>query len=134
MSALIIGAIVAGANVIHSGGWEGGGGGFVCSIPVGIAGQAVSDAGRPGSQAFGGKVECFTHIQVHVGGFQRDIPEDGWKQGMLGDLRGMTGNKSDLTHSERRPQNIYYQEEMNIYCIIKLATEISLFSLQISKT
>ena len=39
-----------------------------------------------------------------------------------------------LTHSERRPQNIYSQEEMNLYCIIKLATEISLFSLQISKT
>ena len=39
-----------------------------------------------------------------------------------------------LTHSEQRPQNIYSQEEMNLYCIIKLATEISLFSLQISKT
>ena len=30
--------------------------------------------------------------------------------------------------------NIYSQEEINLYCIIKLATEISLFSLQISKT
>ena len=42
----------------------------------------------------------------------------------------------DLTHSERRPQNIYSQEEINLYCIIKLAAEISfkLFSLQISKT
>ena len=39
-----------------------------------------------------------------------------------------------LTHSERRPQNRYSQEEMNLYCIIKLATDISLFSLQISKT
>ena len=39
-----------------------------------------------------------------------------------------------LTHSERRTQNIYSQEEMNLYCVIKLATEISLFSLQISKT
>ena len=39
-----------------------------------------------------------------------------------------------LSHSERRPQNIYSQEEINLYCIIKLATEISLFSLQISKT
>ena len=39
-----------------------------------------------------------------------------------------------LAHSERRPQNIYSQEGMNLYCIIKLATEISLFSLQISKT
>ena len=38
------------------------------------------------------------------------------------------------THSERRPQNIYSQEEINLYCIIKLATEMSLFSLQISKT
>ena len=27
-----------------------------------------------------------------------------------------------LTHSERRPQNIYCQEEVNLYCIIKLAT------------
>ena len=41
---------------------------------------------------------------------------------------------SVLTHSERRPQHIYSQEEINLYCIIKLATEISLFSLQISKT
>ena len=40
----------------------------------------------------------------------------------------------ELSHSEQRPQNIYSQEEMNLYCIIKLATEISLFSLQISKT
>ena len=40
----------------------------------------------------------------------------------------------DLTHSERRPQNIYSQEEINLYFIIKLATQISLFSLQISKT
>ena len=32
------------------------------------------------------------------------------------------------------PQNIYSQEEMNLYCIIKVATEISLFSLQIIKT
>ena len=38
-----------------------------------------------------------------------------------------------LTHSEWRPQNIYSQEEMNLYGIIKLATEISLFSFQISK-
>ena len=38
-----------------------------------------------------------------------------------------------LAHSERRPQNIYSQEEINLYCIIKLAIEISLFSLQISK-
>ena len=42
-----------------------------------------------------------------------------------------TGNRA---HSERRPKNIYSQEEMNLYCIIKLATEISLFTLQISKT
>ena len=41
---------------------------------------------------------------------------------------------NSLTHSERRPQNIYSQEEINLYCIIKSATEISLFSLQISKT
>ena len=40
----------------------------------------------------------------------------------------------DLTHSEWRPQNIYSQEEINLYCIIKLATEISLFSLQMCKT
>ena len=33
-----------------------------------------------------------------------------------------------LTHSEQRPQNIYSQEEINLYCIIKFATEISLFS------
>ena len=39
-----------------------------------------------------------------------------------------------ITHSERRPQNIYSQEEMNLYCIIKLETAISSFSLQISKT
>ena len=47
-----------------------------------------------------------------------------------------TWNKKGLSFltSERRPQNIYSQEEMNLYCIIKLATEISLFSLQISKT
>ena len=31
-----------------------------------------------------------------------------------------------------KTQNIYSQEEINLYCIIKLATEISLFSLQIS--
>ena len=30
--------------------------------------------------------------------------------------------KYRLTHSERRPKNIYSQEEMNLYCIIKLAT------------
>ena len=42
-------------------------------------------------------------------------------------------NITSLAHSERRPQNIYSQEEFNLYCIIKLATEISLFSLQISK-
>ena len=36
-----------------------------------------------------------------------------------------------ITHSERRPQNIYSQEELNLYCIIKLATGISLCSLQI---
>ena len=29
---------------------------------------------------------------------------------------------ADLTHAERRPQNIYSQEEINLYCIIKLAT------------
>ena len=40
----------------------------------------------------------------------------------------------DLIHSEQRPKNMYSQEEINLYCIIKLATEISLFSLQISKT
>ena len=45
-----------------------------------------------------------------------------------------TEDTCNLAHSERRPQNIYSQEEMNFYCIIKLATEISLFSLQISKT
>ena len=39
-----------------------------------------------------------------------------------------------LTHSEQRPQNICSQEEINLYCIIKLATWISLFSLQISET
>ena len=38
-----------------------------------------------------------------------------------------------LTHSEWRPQNIYSQEEINLYGIIKLATSISLFSLQISQ-
>ena len=32
-----------------------------------------------------------------------------------------------LAHSEWRPKNIYSQEEINLYCIIKLATEISLF-------
>ena len=30
--------------------------------------------------------------------------------------------KSFLTHSERRPKNIYSQDEINPYCIIKLAT------------
>ena len=37
---------------------------------------------------------------------------------------------------ERRPQNIYSQEEVinKPLCIIKLATEMSLFSLQIIKT
>ena len=39
-----------------------------------------------------------------------------------------------VTYSEQRPQNIYSQEEMNLYCIIKLATYISVCSLQISKT
>ena len=29
-----------------------------------------------------------------------------------------------LTHSGRRPQNIYSQEEINLYCIIELVTEI----------
>ena len=29
---------------------------------------------------------------------------------------------SSPTHSERRPKNIYSQEEINLYCIIKLAT------------
>ena len=43
-------------------------------------------------------------------------------------------NYNGLNLSEWRPQNIYSQEEVNLYCIIKLATEISLFSLQISKT
>ena len=32
-----------------------------------------------------------------------------------------------LTHSERSPQNIDSQEEINLYCIIKLATEISYY-------
>ena len=40
----------------------------------------------------------------------------------------------NLTHSEWRPQNIYSQEEINLYCIIKLATEISFISVQSSKT
>ena len=44
------------------------------------------------------------------------------------------GRKLGLTHSEWRPQNIYSQEDINLDCIIKLATKISLFSLQISKT
>ena len=35
-----------------------------------------------------------------------------------------------LTRSERRPQNIYSQEEINLYFIIKLATEISIFTNQ----
>ena len=39
-----------------------------------------------------------------------------------------------LTHSERRPQNIYSLEEKTLYFIIKLATQISFFSLQISNT
>ena len=39
-----------------------------------------------------------------------------------------------LTHSEWRHQNIYSQEEINLYFIIKLATQNYLFSLQISKT
>ena len=39
-----------------------------------------------------------------------------------------------FTHSERRPQNIYSQEEINLYCVIKLATGISIFSLQSSET
>ena len=39
-----------------------------------------------------------------------------------------------LTHSEWRPPNNYSQEEINLYFIIKLATQISSFSLQISKT
>ena len=37
-----------------------------------------------------------------------------------------------LAHSERRPPNIYSQVEINLYCIIKLATEISLFLLEIN--
>ena len=28
---------------------------------------------------------------------------------------------SSLTHSQQRPPNIYSQEEINLYCIIKLA-------------
>ena len=32
------------------------------------------------------------------------------------------------------PKIFYSQEEINLYFVIKLATEISLFSLQISKT
>ena len=39
-----------------------------------------------------------------------------------------------LTHSEQRPQNIYSHKEINLDNIINLATEISLFSLQISNT
>ena len=39
-----------------------------------------------------------------------------------------------LTHSERRPQDIYSLEDINLYFIIKLAAQMSLFSLQISKT
>ena len=35
--------------------------------------------------------------------------------------------QSLLTHSEWRPQNFYSQEEMNLYFIIKLATEILYF-------
>ena len=31
---------------------------------------------------------------------------------------------SDLTQAERRPQNIYSQEEINLYCIIKLCNII----------
>ena len=46
----------------------------------------------------------------------------------------LKSNYMPLIYSERRPPNIYSQEEINLYCIIKLATEISLFSLQISKT
>ena len=33
----------------------------------------------------------------------------------------------------KTPKYLYSQEEMNLYCIIELATAISLFSLQISK-
>ena len=39
--------------------------------------------------------------------------------------------REGLTHSEQRPQNIYSQKEINLCCIIKLATDISL---QIIKT
>ena len=44
-----------------------------------------------------------------------------------------TGHSLMESHSEQRPQNIYSLEEINLYFIIKLATHISLFSLQISK-
>ena len=40
---------------------------------------------------------------------------------------------NELTHSGQRTQNIYWQEEINLYWVIKLAIEISLFSLQINK-
>ena len=41
---------------------------------------------------------------------------------------------NELTHSGQRTQNIYSQEEINLYWVIKLAIEISLFSLQFSNT
>ena len=42
--------------------------------------------------------------------------------------------RSLLTHSEWRPQHIYSWAEKTLYFIIKLATQIPLFSLKISKT
>ena len=56
--------------------------------------------------------------------------EDPFCDAALGYM-GTTCTCSVSSHLEQRPQNIYSEEEI---CIIILATEISLFSLQISKT
>ena len=87
-------------------------------------------------------LERLNQYQARYRGFPQNITESS-KAGLIlymGVKRVAHILKSNLnggwvlTHSERRPQNIYSQEEMNLYCIIKLATDISLFSLQISKT
>ena len=44
------------------------------------------------------------------------------------------GRRLLLTHWEQRPHYIYCYEGINLYCIIKLTTYISLFSLQFSET
>ena len=52
----------------------------------------------------------------------------------LGTARFQIGQNLHFNPFRMKTPNIYSQEEINLYCIIKLATSISLFSLQINKT